>query len=108
MEAAYHRIAQIYKKTDDTSRAVWKIEKEVKKSGGGGGDGWSGLSAAASIARVLIRELFLKHGLEMTALPSTSQVRVLRKRQSGGKRRRRVSTATNDILLNASPVEVTQ
>ena len=60
------------------------------------------------IARVLIRELFLKHGLEVTALPSTSQVRVLCKRQSGGKRRRRVSTATNDILLPAKPEEIPQ
>ena len=41
LEAAYHRIAQIYKKTDETSKAVWKIEKEVKKSGDGGGGGWN-------------------------------------------------------------------
>ena len=43
LESAYHRIAQIYRKTDETAKAVWKIDKEVKKSGGGGGgggDGW--------------------------------------------------------------------
>ncbi len=39
LEAAYHRIAQIYKKTDETSKAVWKIEKEVKKGDNSGG-GW--------------------------------------------------------------------
>ena len=39
LDAVYHRIALIYKKTDETSKTVWKIQKDMAK-GDGGKDGW--------------------------------------------------------------------
>ena len=39
LDAVYHRIALIYKKTDETSKAVWKIQKDMPKGDGKDG-GW--------------------------------------------------------------------
>ncbi len=37
LDAAYHRIALVYKKTDETSKMVWKIQKDLAKGDGDGG-----------------------------------------------------------------------
>ena len=39
LDAVYNRIALIYKKTDETSKAVWKIQKDINKGDGKDG-GW--------------------------------------------------------------------
>ena len=49
----------------------------------------------------MIRELFIKHGLCPEDLPKAGQVRVLCKRQSYGKRRKRADAATTDGVLRA-------
>ena len=52
----------------------------------------------------MIRELFIKHGLCPDDLPKTGQVRVLCKRQSYGKRRKRADAAMTDGVLRTDPV----
>ena len=51
----------------------------------------------------MIRELFIKHGLCPEDLPKAGQVRVLCKRRSYGKRRKRADAAKIDGVLRTVP-----